>query len=100
LEAVARAVWDAGGLITYFTAGEPEVRAWPVERDATAVVAAGKIHSDFERHFIRAEVASVDELVDAGSMDNLRASGRLRIEGREYQVQDGDVVLFRVGRAT
>jgi ribosome-binding ATPase YchF (GTP1/OBG family) len=100
LEAVARAVWDAGGLITYFTAGEPEVRAWPVERDATAVIAAGKIHSDFERHFIRAEVASVDELVEAGSMDNLRASGRLRIEGRDYRVQDGDVILFRVGRAT
>src|SRR6266851_8604077 len=64
---IARAVWEAGGLITYFTAGEPEVRAWPCERDAPAPVAAGKIHTDFEKHFIRAEVTSVDELVAAGS---------------------------------
>jgi ribosome-binding ATPase YchF (GTP1/OBG family) len=98
LDAVARAVWHAGGLITYFTAGEPEVRAWPVERDAPAPVAAGVIHSDFEKHFIRAEVTSVDELVAAGSMDALRAAGKLRVEGREYRVQDGDVVFFRVGR--
>ncbi len=98
LGAVARAVWEAGGLITYFTAGEPEVRAWPCERDAPAPVAAGKIHTDFEKHFIRAEVTSVDELVAAGSMDALRAAGKLRVEGREYRVKDGDVVFFRVGR--
>ncbi len=95
---IARAVWEAGGLITYFTAGEPEVRAWPCERDAPAPVAAGKIHTDFEKHFIRAEVTSVDELVAAGSMEALRAAGKLRIEGREYRVKDGDVVFFRVGR--
>jgi ribosome-binding ATPase len=95
---IARAVWDAGGLITYFTAGEPEVRAWPCERDAPAPIAAGKIHTDFVQHFIRAEVTSVDELVAAGSMDALRAAGKLRIEGREYRVQDGDVVFFRIGR--
>ena len=95
---IARAVWEAGGLITYFTAGEPEVRAWPCERDAPAPVAASKIHTDFEKHFIRAEVTSVDELVAAGSMDALRAAGKLRIEGREYRVKDGDVVFFRVGR--
>jgi ribosome-binding ATPase YchF (GTP1/OBG family) len=98
LDGVARAVWEAGGLITFFTAGEPEARAWPTERDAAAPVAAGVIHSDFEKAFIRAEVASVDELVAAGSMDALRAAGKLRLEGREYRVQDGDVVLFRVGR--
>lgn len=98
LDAVARAAWDAGGLITYFTAGEPEARAWTVERDATAPVAAGRIHSDFEKHFIRAEVTSVNELVEAGSMDALRAAGRLRVEGKDYLVQDGDVVFFRVGR--
>ena len=98
LDAVARAAWDAGALITFFTAGEPEVRAWPVERDAPAPVAAGRIHSDFEKHFIRAEVTSVDELVAAGSMEALRAAGRLRVEGRDYVVQDGDVVFFRVGR--
>jgi ribosome-binding ATPase YchF (GTP1/OBG family) len=95
---VARAVWTAGGLITYFTAGEPEVRAWPCERDALAPVAAAKIHTDFEKHFIRAEVTSVDELVAAGSMEALRAAGKLRVEGRDYRVQDGDVVFFRIGR--
>ena len=95
---IARAVWVAGGLITYFTAGEPEVRAWPCERDSAAPQAAAKIHTDFEKHFIRAEVTSVDELVAAGSMDALRAAGRLRVEGRDYRVQDGDVVFFRVGR--
>jgi len=95
---IARAVWEAGGLITYFTAGEPEVRAWPCERDSPAPLAAAKIHTDFEKHFIRAEVTSVDELVAAGSMEALRAAGKLRIEGRDYLVQDGDVVFFRVGR--
>ena len=95
---IARAVWEAGGLITYFTAGEPEARAWPTEKDSLAPVAASKIHTDFERHFIRAEVTSVDELVAAGSMEALRAAGKLRIEGRDYRVQDGDVVFFRIGR--
>ena len=95
---IARAVWEAGGLITYFTAGEPEVRAWPCERDAPAPIAASKIHTDFEKHFIRAEVTSVDELVAAGSMEALRAAGKLRVEGRDYRVQDGDVVFFRIGR--
>jgi ribosome-binding ATPase YchF (GTP1/OBG family) len=95
---IARAVWEVGGLITYFTAGEPEVRAWPCEKDAPAPVAASKIHTDFEKHFIRAEVTSVDELVEAGSMDALRAAGKLRIEGRDYRVKDGDVVFFRIGR--
>jgi hypothetical protein len=95
---IARAIWEAGGLITYFTAGEPEARAWPTERDSPAPIAASKIHTDFEKHFIRAEVTSVDELVAAGSMDALRAAGKLRVEGREYRVQDGDVVFFRIGR--
>jgi ribosome-binding ATPase len=98
LDSLAQAVWEAGGLITYFTAGEPEVRAWPCQRDAPAPVAAGVIHSDFEKHFIRAEVTSVDELVAAGSMEALRAAGKLRLEGRDYRVRDGDVVFFRVGR--
>ena len=95
---IARAVWEAGGLITYFTAGEPEVRAWPCEKDAPAPIAASKIHTDFEKHFIRAEVTSVDELVAAGSMDVLRAAGKLRVEGRDYRVKDGDVIFFRIGR--
>ena len=97
LAAVARAVWQAGGLITYFTAGEPEVRAWPCEDGAPAPIAAGVIHTDFIKKFIRAEVTSVDELVEAGSMEALRAAGKLRVEGREYRVRDGDVVFFRIG---
>ena len=97
LAAVARAVWKAGGLITYFTAGEPEARAWPCEDGAPAPIAAGVIHTDFIKKFIRAEVTSVDELVEAGSMEALRAAGRLRVEGREYRVRDGDVVFFRIG---
>ena len=95
---VARAAWEVGGLVTFFTAGEPEVRAWPVAAGAPAPVAAGVIHSDFEKHFIRAEVTSVDELVAAGSMEALRAAGKLRVEGRDYRIKDGDVVFFRVGR--
>jgi ribosome-binding ATPase YchF (GTP1/OBG family) len=95
---IARAVWEAGGLITYFTAGEPEARAWPCEKDAPAPIAASKIHTDFEKHFIRAEVTSVDELVAAGSMDALRAAGKLRVEGRDYRVKVGDVIFFRIGR--
>jgi ribosome-binding ATPase YchF (GTP1/OBG family) len=98
LDAVARAVWEAGGLMTFFTAGEPEVRAWPCGVEAPAPVAAGVIHSDFEKHFIRAEVTSVEDLVAAGSMEALRHAGRLRVEGRDYHVHDGDVVFFRVGR--
>lgn len=98
LDAVARAVWEAGGLITFFTAGDPEVRAWPCDRDTPAPIAAGVIHSDFEKNFIRAEVTSVDDLVEAGSMEALRAAGRLRVEGRDYRVREGDVVFFRVGR--
>lgn len=97
LASVARAVWLSGGLITYFTAGEPEVRAWPCERDAPAPIAAGVIHTDFIKKFIKAEVTSVDELVAAGSMEALRATGKLRVEGREYRVRDGDVVFFRIG---
>jgi ribosome-binding ATPase YchF (GTP1/OBG family) len=98
LATLAGEVWRAGGLITFFTAGEPEARAWPCPRDAPAPQAAGVIHSDFEKSFIKAEVTSVDELVAAGSMDALRAAGKLRLEGRDYRIQDGDVVLFRVGR--
>jgi ribosome-binding ATPase YchF (GTP1/OBG family) len=97
LDAVAHAIWRAGGLITFFTAGEPEVRAWACEREALAPEAAGIIHTDFAKKFIRAEVTSIDELRAAGSMEALRAAGKLRVEGRDYRVQDGDVVYFRVG---
>jgi hypothetical protein len=97
VDAVARAVWSASGLITFFTAGEPEVRAWPCESDAPAPIAAGVIHTDFIKKFIRAEVTSVEELVAAGSMEALRTAGKLRVEGKEYRVKDGDTIFFRIG---
>lgn len=83
------------GLITYFTAGPKEARAWTIKRGTLAPQAAGKIHSDFERGFIRAEVISADEYIKAGSEVKAKEAGKLRIEGKEYVFQDGDVVLFR-----
>ncbi|MGH2365799.1 MAG: redox-regulated ATPase YchF [Chloroflexota bacterium] len=82
-------------LITFFTAGEPEVRAWTVRAGAKAPEAAGKIHSDIERGFIRAEVTPFPDLIAAGSFAAAKAKGVLRLEGKEYVVQDGDVVYFR-----
>jgi len=82
-------------LITFLTAGEDEVRAWPVRRDAGAVEAAGKIHSDIARGFIRAEVMSYSDFVDCGSEAACRQAGKLRTEGKEYRICDGDVVNFR-----
>ncbi len=82
-------------LITYFTAGKKEVRAWTIRRGTLAPGAAGKIHSDFERGFIRAEVMGFSELVELGSEAAVRAKGRLRLEGKDYVVQDGDVMHFR-----
>ncbi len=82
------------GLITYLTSGEKEVRAWTVTRGAKAPEAAGVIHTDFERGFIRAEVIGWDRLVEAGNLANARAKGWLRTEGKEYVVQDGDVIHF------
>lgn len=94
LDRLIRTGYHTLGLITFFTAGEKEVRAWTVKRGAKAPEAAGEIHSDFERGFIRAEVIGVDELVAAGSIANARARGKLRLEGKEYVVQDGDVIHF------
>ncbi|EQD67058.1 translation-associated GTPase, partial [mine drainage metagenome] len=84
------------GLQTFLTSGPKETRAWTIRRGTTAPEAAGVIHSDFERHFIKAEVVAYDDLVSAGSLAALRASGRARIEGKEYVMRDGDVVEFRV----
>ena len=83
------------GLISYLTAGEPEVRAWTIKKGTKAPQAAGKIHSDFERGFIRAEVISFDELMACGSMQAAKEKGKIRSEGKEYVMQDGDIVLFR-----
>ena len=83
------------GLISYLTAGQPEVRAWTITRGTKAPQAAGKIHTDFERGFIRAEVISYEDLIANGSMAAAREKGLVRSEGKEYVMQDGDVVLFR-----
>lgn len=83
------------GLISYLTAGEPEVRAWTIKKGTKAPQAAGKIHSDFERGFIRAEVISFDELMACGSMQAAKEKGKIRSEGKDYVMQDGEIVLFR-----
>ena len=83
------------GLISYLTAGQPEVRAWTIKKGTKAPQAAGKIHSDFEKGFIRAEVVAFDDLMACGSMNAAKEKGLVRSEGKEYVMQDGDIVLFR-----
>lgn len=83
------------GLISYLTAGKPEVRAWTIRKGTKAPQAAGKIHTDFEKGFIRAEVVSFDDLMACGSMAAAKEKGLVRLEGKEYVMQDGDIVLFR-----
>jgi GTP-binding protein YchF len=95
LNRLIRATYDLMGLIPFFTAGEPEVRAWTIHKGATAVKAAGTIHSDIEKGFIRAEVVRWDHLVEAGSIAAAREKAQVRLEGKEYVVQEGDVILFR-----
>ncbi len=95
LEALARAAYKLLGLQSYFTAGEMEVKAWTVRIGAKAPEAAGVIHSDFERGFIKAEVASYEDYVTLGGETGCKSAGKLRIEGKDYVVQDGDVMHFR-----
>jgi GTP-binding protein YchF len=95
LDQLIRAAYHLLGLATYFTAGEPEVRAWTFKKGMKAPECAGIIHSDFERGFIRAEVVSYDDLIEAGSMVGAREAGKVRLEGKDYVVQDGDVIHFR-----
>ena len=95
LAAVARAAYQLLGLQSYFTAGDKEIRAWTVPVGATAPQAAGVIHTDFERGFIRVEVYSIPDLLKHGSEAALKGVGKLRIEGKEYVVRDGDVMHFR-----
>ena len=94
---IIRKAYDAVGIITFFTAGEPEVRGWNLERGATAVEAAGKIHTDLSKGFIRAEVTAFEDLVRMGSVKEVKAHHLQRLEGKEYIVKDGDVVYFRSG---
>jgi ribosome-binding ATPase YchF (GTP1/OBG family) len=95
LNRLARAAYTLLGLQTYFTAGPKEVRAWTVQKGATAPQAAGVIHTDFERGFIRAEVATYDDFVANGGEQGAKEAGKLRVEGKEYVVRDGDVMHFR-----
>lgn len=95
LEKLIRASYSLLGLISYLTAGEPEVRAWTIKKGTKAPQAAGKIHSDFERGFIRAEIVSYDDLMDCGTYAAAKEKGLVRLEGKEYVVKDGDIILFR-----
>ena len=95
LHKVIRTGYQTLNLITFFTAGEPEVHAWTIERGTRAPQAAGKIHTDFERGFIRAEVMKCDDLFALGSEQAVKAAGKLAVEGKDYVVQDGDVMHFR-----
>ena len=95
LDKLITASYHILGLISYLTAGETETRAWTITRGTKAPQAAGKIHSDFERGFIRAEVVNYQDLLDCGAYNVAREKGLIRLEGKDYVVQDGDVILFR-----
>ena len=95
LDKVIKASYDLLGLMSFLTAGEPEVRAWTIKKGTKAPQAAGKIHSDIERGFIRAEIVSYDDLIKEGNIANVKEKGLMRLEGKEYIMQDGDIVLFR-----
>ena len=95
LEKLIKASYSLLGLISYLTAGEPEVRAWTIKKGTKAPQAAGKVHSDFERGFIRAEIVSYDDLMACGTYNAAKEKGLVRLEGKDYVVQDGDIILFR-----
>ena len=95
LDRIIKEGYSLLGLISYLTAGKPEVRAWTITKGTKAPQAAGKIHTDFEKGFIRAEVVSFDDLMACGSMAAAKEKGLVRSEGKEYVMQDGDIVLFR-----
>ncbi len=95
LDVLIRAAYKLLGLETYFTVGPKEARAWTIHRGWTAPQAAGVIHTDFERGFIRAETIAFDDFISCGSEQAARSAGKMRSEGKEYEVQDGDVILFR-----
>ena len=95
LDKVIKESYDLLGLMSFLTAGKPEVRAWTIKKGTKAPEAAGKIHSDIQRGFIRAEIVSYDDLIKLGSLNEAKEKGLVRSEGKEYIMQDGDIVLFR-----
>ena len=95
LDKLIKASYDLLGLMSFLTAGEPEVRAWTIKKGTKAPEAAGKIHSDIQRGFIKAEVVTYDELIKCGSMQNAKEKGLVRSEGKDYIMKDGDIVLFK-----
>ena len=95
LEKLIKASYELLGLMSYLTAGEDETRAWTIKVGTKAPQAAGKIHTDFERGFIKAEVVNYKDLLESGSYAGAREKGLVRMEGKEYVVKDGDVILFR-----
>ena len=95
LDKVIKESYDLLGLMSFLTAGEPEVRAWTIQKGTKAPEAAGKIHTDIQRGFIRAEIVSYNDLIKEGSINAVKEKGLMRLEGKDYIMQDGDVVLFR-----
>ena len=95
LDKVIKRSYDLLGLMSFLTAGEPEVRAWTIKKGTKAPDAAGKIHSDIQRGFIKAEVVSYNDLIREGSMVSAKEKGLVRSEGKEYIMQEGDIVLFK-----
>ena len=95
LDRLVIASYDILGLMSYLTAGEVEVRAWTIRKGTKAPQAAGKIHSDIERGFIKAEIVSYDDLIKCGSMAKAREKGLIRMEGKEYTMKEGDIVDFK-----
>lgn len=95
LDRIIQHSYDLLGVFSFYTAGDPEVRAWTIPRNTTAMQAAGVIHTDIERGFIKAEVVSFADMVELGTFQAAKSKGVLRLEGKEYRVQEGDVILFR-----
>ena len=95
LDRIIQNSYELLGVFSFYTAGEPEARAWTIARNTTALQAAGVIHSDMEKGFIKAEVVTLEELIGLGSFQAAKNKGALRLEGKEYRVQEGDVILFR-----
>ena len=95
LDRIIQSSYNLLGVFSFYTAGEPEARAWTIPRNTTAMQAAGVIHTDIERGFIKAEVVSFEDMVELGSFQAAKSKGVLRLEGKEYRVQEGDVILFR-----